>query len=343
MEDIINFGQGDAFAAYSLPSEQDHYLVFAKDRLFLSIDTLDESLFVMAPFVAKNRKLKAIRPEIVMTNGVFSFHSNEICNDISTHKCQYLTDVQHIIEEIQKGAYQKLVYSKIKIAEHSNDNLFDLFIQLKNRHPKAFVFIYHLPGIGCWMGATPETLIKKEEDNWHSMALAGTQSDTGIDLNKVVWKNKEQEEQAFIEQFIKDKLTQEKINYQHKGPFTVRAANVLHLCTTFKIQEDWGLLNMAQLLHPGPAISGTPQTTSIAQIAKIEKHNREEYCGYLGPVNINGSTALFINLRSMRVFDRHLKLFVGGGITKDSVPENEWQETEDKSKTLLSAIEKSYI
>ena len=74
-------------------------------------------------------------------------------------------------------------------------------------------------------------------------------------------------------------------------------------------------------------------------IRNTEKHSREYYTGFLGPVGIDDLMQLYMNLRCMKVLDDRLMLFVGGGITLDSVPYEEWEETEIKADTLLSVLQ----
>ena len=66
-----------------------------------------------------------------------------------------------------------------------------------------------------------------------------------------------------------------------------------------------------------------------------EGYDREYYCGYLGPVNFKHESNLFVNLRCMQVQKNEAWCYAGAGITADSEPEQEWQETEMKMNTLL--------
>jgi len=91
-------------------------------------------------------------------------------------------------------------------------------------------------------------------------------------------------------------------------------------------------------LHPTPAVCGLPKDKSLELILQTEKHNREYYAGYCGPINYQNKTDLFVNLRCMKILEDQLALFVGGGLTKDSVPTKEWDETVLKAKTLLSRL-----
>ncbi len=91
-------------------------------------------------------------------------------------------------------------------------------------------------------------------------------------------------------------------------------------------------------MHPTPAVAGYPKQKAIDFILENENYNREFYTGYFGFINKDKSSKLFVNLRCMQIEKKKLSVYVGGGITKDSNPLNEWQETEDKSKTLLSVL-----
>ncbi len=92
-------------------------------------------------------------------------------------------------------------------------------------------------------------------------------------------------------------------------------------------------------MHPTPAVCGIPLDSAKQFIKQTEGYDRKYYTGFLGPCNVNGKTNLFVNLRCAELFANNINLYIGGGITKDSIPEKEWEETELKSKTLLSVLE----
>ena len=73
-------------------------------------------------------------------------------------------------------------------------------------------------------------------------------------------------------------------------------------------------------------------------IVKNEGYDREFYTGFLGELNVDGQTNLFVNLRCMKVENNLVHIFVGGGITIDSNVEDEWQETVEKSKVVKKAL-----
>ena len=130
--------------------------------------------------------------------------------------------------------------------------------------------------------------------------------------------------------------------YSLQGPYTKKAGRLIHLRTDFSFPDNVAgkkLTRLIRSLHPTSAICGMPMEKSLQFIQKLEKHNREYYAGYLGPIGIDDEMQLFVNLRCMKVLQNELVLFVGSGITSESNPEDEWDETEIKADTLLSIVQ----
>ncbi len=352
------------FVTFRLPEKNSFQTIIQKkpEISFLeSLDNIDnESGFIFSPFHEnKINKTVLIKPDIIFKNNDFSdgfiddFSENTNANFInenfdenifSISKENYLKQCQKMIDEIKNGSFQKAILSRIKLVEKSsNFDSVSLFFALAEKYPDAFVYLINLPSLGTWIGASPETLINISEGKAKTIALAGTQKNSGQRLNDVFWEEKEIEEQKFVSDYIRNIFNKLNIiDYQQSKTHTLNAGNVFHLQTNFefnseKIQNKLG--KFIKELHPTPAVCGTPKESSFNYILKNENHNREYYSGFLGPLNINNTTSLFVNLRCMKVLSEKLALFVGGGIIKDSIPEREWEETCHKSKTLLSVIE----
>jgi isochorismate synthase len=85
-------------------------------------------------------------------------------------------------------------------------------------------------------------------------------------------------------------------------------------------------------------VCGMPLETSLEFLQQHEGYDREFYSGYLGPVNMNNNINIFVNLRCMQLFEGQATVYAGAGVTVDSVPEHEWEETEMKLNTLLNVI-----
>jgi len=74
-------------------------------------------------------------------------------------------------------------------------------------------------------------------------------------------------------------------------------------------------------------------------ILNNEKHDRAYYTGFLGPLNMDNKSHLFVNLRCLQLFNRKYVLYSGAGITASSVAEREWEETDNKMMTMLNVME----
>ena len=95
---------------------------------------------------------------------------------------------------------------------------------------------------------------------------------------------------------------------------------------------------MLDLLHPTSAVCGMPKEPATQFIRKEEAHDRSFYAGYLGPVHIQEKTHLFVHLRTLRWKNNQITLFAGCGVTSDSIPIKEWEETTMKCRTLGSIL-----
>lgn len=234
---------------------------------------------------------------------------------------------------------KKAILSRLKlITIPAEFDLLAYFERLESAHANALVYILLHPTEGLWIGATPEVLISRKGKKYTTVSLAGTQKISG---STYFWSDKEKEEQEFVSAHIRESLTRNGIeDFIESGPTTAEAGSVAHLKTIFQFEVDdknFNFLNIADQLHPTPAISGTPVAEAIELINTTENHSRQLYTGYLGRISAQ-SIDLYVNLRCMQVFPSKMVLYLGGGITQGSQLEAEWEETEQKAKTLLKQI-----
>ncbi len=253
--------------------------------------------------------------------------------------------VRKLQDEIRSGNIQKAVLSRIHIEpKNSHFDISMLFTELCRKYPNAFVYVFQIPRAGCWIGATPEPLVLIKNSVVETISLAGTQKLNEVPPEEIQWPSKEIEEQEIVTRYIEDVLLNFKVrDFQKTGPYTQVAGNLVHLKTKFLFDENVignRLGEFVEMLHPTPSICGSPKDVSFEILEKIEPHQREYYTGLLGPVNMDNETSLYVNLRCMKVLENKFALYLGAGITAGSVPESEWDETNQKKMTLLSVIEK---
>ncbi len=222
----------------------------------------------------------------------------------------------------------------------------ETFQALCQRYPAAFVSLVAVPGLGTWIGASPELLLSADSHSLHTMALAGTQArPAGQPLTAVRWSPKEIEEQALVSDYVLSFFNQAGAGAIHEtGPRTIAAGNVVHLQTDFRVDlpraELMALANrVLHELHPTSAVCGMPKDKALSFILQHEGYDRSFYSGFLGPVHIDGQSHLYVNLRCMQLGQNVAYLYVGGGVTADSCADAEWRETELKAGTLLAVLQ----
>lgn len=246
----------------------------------------------------------------------------------------YLGQAAQIVSLLKESSIEKLVYSRTKSAYLAISGS-ELFQRLVTSYPNAFVYYFKDPLLGEWIGATPEVLMKGTNQSFESMSLAGTKKAE----DESPWGAKEIEEQDFVSQFLQETLVKHGVSeLRSDGPKTVVAGPLAHLRTDFQwkssLNQAW---NIAKDLHPTPAVSGTPRKDALAWIQNEEKHERQFYAGIIGSMDEH-SMNLYVNLRCAQIQGNQIYLYVGGGFTADSIPEKEWEETENKSRTLLNLL-----
>jgi isochorismate synthase len=262
-------------------------------------------------------------------------------------KKSFLDLITTCVREIERGTLEKIVPSRIKsIPLPEEFDLINSFRKLCDANPNALVSFVSIPGVGNWLGATPEVLVTVEDKSvFKTVALAGTLPyNPGVNLKSVAWTQKEIEEQALVERYVISCFKKVRLReYEEHGPKTVIAGNVLHLKSEFSV--DMKATNfpqmgsvMLQLLHPTSAVCGMPLEAALRFLQLHEGHDRAFYSGYLGPVNVRDNIHLFVNLRCMQIVGDRALLYAGAGVTIDSLPDEEWAETEIKFNTLLNAI-----
>lgn len=223
------------------------------------------------------------------------------------------------------------------------------FAELSARYERAFVSLVSVPGVGTWLGASPEVLAEVTADGqFHTMALAATQPLVpGRAPQEAIWRQKEIEEQALVARYIVSCFKQLRLReYQETGPRTVVAGHLLHLRTDFEVDlhnvpfpSSLGT-DMLRLLHPTSAVGGMPKVAALEFLQRHEGYDRAYYSGFLGPVNVAapGVSRLFVNLRCLQVRPHEAILYAGTGLTVDSDPAREWQETECKMQTVAAVL-----
>jgi len=343
-----------AYAIYFLPGSEEMQLIagLAEEVSTLIDGERLKSGFVFAPYeenkqcpriIIRSQALISGEEAIVSSFGKVSAACSQrdlLDGQACMSQADYETAVAELLHDLsQDDKLGKAVLSRAKEWPlPTNFPLLDFLKRLKKYLPEAFCFLVCTPQAGLWIGATPEPLLKVKGKHAYTQALAGTLAADGEDQ----WSEKELVEQKIVSDYIAENLRKVGVeDCQQSEVKTIQSGAVKHLKTSFKfnIEDDLSIAKVIETLHPTPAVCGVPLAAAKAAIKKFEKAPRQYYTGYLGPLGIGDESHLFVNLRSMHLNAHKAILYVGAGITVDSVPEKEWLETQAKAQTLLNVIQ----
>jgi isochorismate synthase len=255
-------------------------------------------------------------------------------------KEKYLEQIRISLEEVENQQFEKVVSARKKtILLPSDFSPVKLFLKLINENTSAFTSLISSPETGTWIGASPELLLKYESRELETMALAGTRSNQQIEENDL-FNEKEKYEQLLVVKFIRDLLTAKGIQFKEFATEIAEAAKLFHIKTLFRANtnDHADIIDLLESLHPTPAVCGYPRDESFNFIIKNENLPRKLFSGYLGPFHNAEKFTFYVNIRCMEIRRTTGILYAGAGILKDSNPEKEWYETENKMRTLLNLI-----
>jgi isochorismate synthase len=314
------------FVYYKLPHSNE--IQFEKGEFSL-LDELDSrtSGFIVTDFLHRRKYL--LKEDKNVKETLFHFKESK---PYAISQRDYLIEAQSAIHAFGLMGVQKMVYSRVKMIEFDHEKTVSTFESLSQAYPSAFCYLISSKHFGTWIGATPEVLTKKRGLQFNTVALASTKKND----DDSEWNSKDFDEHRFVVESIKETAERYQIEeLEIEGPYSHQAGPVRHLKTdfsgVFSKENHWEFVND---LHPTPAVCGTPRIPALDLLLSREMHDRELYTGYIGVVD-SLNLDLFVNLRCAQIQKGKAFLYVGGGFTKDSIAQNEWEETENKAETLL--------
>jgi len=335
--------EGLPFVIYRKPDTDHIEAMLQTDDVIHKAEDFTENGFVFAPFndredVILIPKNKSIILQVNQVSSNLDKTPSQKYSEYAADKVDYVSLIRRTMEPLSSGRLKKVVLSRKEEVPLGKADPFMIFRRLLNNYRSAFVYCWYHPKIGLWLGATPETLLRINQNMLSTMALAGTLPFRGsLDVS---WGEKEKEEQKIVTHYIERKLQTFADTVDLSKTQTVKAGSLLHLQTIITAQLKEGFNNFGDILitlHPTPAVCGYPKSEARQYIMDNEGYDREFYTGYLGELGPD-YTELYVNLRCMQLKERQALLYIGGGITEDSIPENEWQETVNKAKIMKSVL-----
>jgi isochorismate synthase len=255
----------------------------------------------------------------------------------------YVEAVTEARRRIRTGALEKVVLARMLIAQA--DHEFDrraLLARLRDAEPGAFTF-----AAAGFIGASPELLVARDRDVVRARPLAGTiarRSDPTADDEArcaLLASPKDRAEHSLVVAAVREALSPVCTELEIESePHALATSKVWHLATDISghLRRSIDAFSLAALLHPTPAVCGTPRRAARATIKELEQIERALYAGAVGWVDAAGDGEWAVVLRCAEMQGRIALLFAGAGIVADSDPEAELAETDAKFRSMLEAL-----
>jgi anthranilate synthase component I len=236
-----------------------------------------------------------------------------------------------------------------RMSAQLNADPFDVYRMLRLVNPSPYMFFLRHPGVTV-LGSSPEPLIKVQGRHVVQRPIAGTrprgateEEDLANEL-ELLRDEKERAEHVMLVDLARNDLgrvcTFGSVKVEEMMVIE-RYSHVMHLVSQVsgELSEGKSGLDALYASFPAGTVSGAPKIRAMEIIDELEPTRRGPYAGVVGYFDFSGNLDTCIALRTAYVVDGKIHIQAGGGIVADSVPVTEWQETMNKAKALLTAVE----
>ncbi|SDY02877.1 MULTISPECIES: isochorismate synthase [Salimicrobium] len=249
--------------------------------------------------------------------------------------------------ELKAGTLSKVVLAReVRLTFDSEASITKVLKDLSDMQNSSYVFAFEHGG-SYFVGATPERLVKVEDDELFSACLAGTtkrgsseEEDETLGL-ALLNDQKNRLEHDYVVQMIRGAVENYSVNVEiPEAPSLYKLRNLQHLYTPVKakLKEGYSLLDVVKDLHPTPALGGLPQKEAVTYISLHEVMNRGWYASPVGWIDGGRNGEFAVAIRSALIRGDKASLFAGCGVVEDSKPEEEYEETKVKLKPMLAVL-----
>ncbi|WP_139365056.1 isochorismate synthase [Litchfieldia alkalitelluris] len=304
----------------------------------VSRDGLDNSLFELEKI--KDELLDKI-PNIKASYRKIDYVKSEVDPDA------WMKSVADVVRDINEGEVEKVVLAReINLNFKETIDADDVLVNLREQQPMSYLFAFENEQ-SCFIGASPERLVKKKEQVIKSTCLAGSIArgktvDQDDELgNQLLKDQKNIAEHEFVISMIKDAMLEscETITSSDQ-PELFKMRDIQHLYTPIKGVAKPGVttLSMVKKLHPTPALGGFPSEKALDKIREVELLDRGWYAAPIGWIDGTDNGEFAVAIRSGLLKGKEASLFAGCGIVGESEPSSEYLETNMKFRPMLSAL-----
>jgi anthranilate synthase component 1 len=263
---------------------------------------------------------------------------------------QYEAAVGKAREYITAGECIQVVVSQ-RLAVASPAEPFDIYRALRTINPSPYMFFIHLGDFHIF-GASPEMLLRVEDGTVTTHPIAGTRPRGGDCLedqsmaDELLHDEKERAEHVMLVDLGRNDIGR----ISEPGSVTIsdlmsieRYSHVMHMVTHVqgRLSEGRTCFDALRACFPAGTVSGAPKIRAMQIIAELEPDKRGPYAGAVGYFSHSGNMDMAIAIRTMVIKDGTAYVQAGAGIVYDSVPAREYEESLNKARALLKAVEQA--
>ncbi|MGG1217855.1 isochorismate synthase DhbC [Priestia endophytica] len=302
---------------------------------------------------------KLIIPEHVHIEKTEKVNENDFSNEDIQYEVrsfpsgeEYEEGVKAGLQSIREGEINKIVLARSLLVSASKAiNVPELLYKLASKNQHGYTFAANVSDEvdnKTLVGASPELLIAKHGNQIISNPLAGSRPRSKDPIEdkrrseELLSSEKDLYEHAFVVQEIARALKPYCKNlHVPEKPELLHTETMWHLSTEITgevVDDSISSLDLAHVLHPTPAVCGTPTEQARQKIQDIEPFDRSFFTGTVGWCDENGDGEWIVTIRCAEVLEESLRLFAGAGIVEGSIPSDERAETAAKFKTMLRAM-----
>jgi len=255
--------------------------------------------------------------------------------------------VREVEHNLRRGELGKVVLARQYRVQ--GRDLFDpaqVIGRLRAHYFDCFLFAI-ARGERCFLGASPERLVRLRHANVRATCLAGSiargatpEQDRQFG-EELLASAKDRAEHEFVVRAICDELIEACGGRVTTGPLSLmKLRNIQHLFTPIvgRVARGRDILDLVERLHPTPAMGGTPREPALAMIRRFEGLDRGWYASPVGWMDARGEGEFAVAIRSALLHGAAASLFAGCGIVAGSDPEREYAESCLKLRPMLSVL-----
>ena len=289
-----------------------------------------------------------LNSEDTIFDDTFKTPSGEMAFNSNFEKDDYIKAVGLVKNYIEEGDVMQVVLAQ-DFSQDFQNNPFDLYRALRQLNPSPYM--YYLDLDECQIvGASPEILIRLEDDKVTLRPIAGTRK-RGSNAEEDLANEKDllTDPKEIAEHLMLIDLGRNDVGRVSKmGTVKVtdkmiveKYSHVMHIVSnvTGTLSEDLDAIDALKAALPAGTLSGAPKIRAMQIINELEPSSRGIYGGAIGYISWNGNIDTAIAIRTAVIKDNVIHVGAGAGIVADSIPENEWLECKQKAKVFLDAME----